>query len=401
MIIPEIPKNETERLRALNDYQILDTAPEDNFDEITQLATEICETPISLITLIDPTRQWFKSNHGLDSTETPRQYAFCAHAINNPYEVLEVRDARLDERFAENPYVKDDPNVIFYTGVPLVNPEGYPLGTLCVIDHKPKSLNATQLHSLKVLANQVVKLFELRKTNRKLVETQKQLEKKNNELKQLNHIASHDLREPLRMISGFMGLLKKNYAPALNEEANKYIDIALDGSKRMNQLILDILDHSSVGKGGANEELININKLIEEVKQTLSDQIDEAKANIILINQLPAIEAIKTDMTSLFQNLVSNAIKFKAENRSPVIEISCQEKPGYWYFTIADNGIGIAEDDYKKIFGMFSRLHKKSSISGTGLGLAICEKIVLQQGGEIWVTSILGEGSVFHFTLPK
>ncbi|GCC53262.1 hypothetical protein SanaruYs_35050 [Chryseotalea sanaruensis] len=401
MIIPSIPENETDRLKALNDYQVLDTAPEDNFDEITQLATEICETPISLITLVDPDRQWFKSHHGLDRKETPRQHAFCAHAINNPNQILEVRDARLDRRFADNPLVKDDPNIIFYTGVPLVSPHGYALGTLCVIDQKPKVLNATQLHALKVLANQVVKLFELQKANRKLKESQKKIEKTNEELKQLNHVASHDLREPLRMISSFIGLLKRNYSQTLNEEANKYIEIALDGSKRMNQLILDILDHSSVGKEGASKEQIDLNKLIEDVKQNLHTQIDEANANIIVAEKLPTLNASKTDMISLFQNLVSNAIKFKIKDKAPEIEILCQEKHNYWHVSITDNGIGIAIPDHKRIFGMFSRLHKKSDISGTGLGLAICEKIVAQHGGEIWVTSNLGQGSTFHFTLSK
>lgn len=401
MINPLIPENETDRLKELNDYQILDTAPEENFDEITQLATEICETPISLITLVDPERQWFKSHRGLDQKETPRQHAFCAHAINNPNQVLEVRDARLDKRFADNPLVIGDPNIIFYTGVPLVSPQGYALGTLCVIDHEPKILSATQLHALKVLANQVVKLFELQKANRKLKESQKKLEKTNDELKQLNHVASHDLREPLRMISSFIGLLKRNYSQTLNEEANKYIEIALDGSKRMNQLILDILDHSAVGKEGASKEQINLDKLIEDVKQNLHTQIDETKANIIVEVNLPTLTASKTDMISLFQNLISNAIKFKTKDKSPVIKISCHEKHNYWYFTINDNGIGIAVTDHKKIFGMFNRLHRKSDISGTGLGLAICEKIVMQHGGEIWVTSNLGQGSTFHFTLSK
>lgn len=401
MIIPAIPENEKDRLRALHDYQILDTAPEENFDEITQLATEICETPISLITLIDPDRQWFKSHHGLAQTETPRQQAFCAHAINNPNEILEVRDARIDERFVDNPLVKENPNIVFYTGVPLVSPQGYALGTLCVIDHKPKQLTTTQLHTLKVLANQVVKLFELQKANRKLTETHRKLEKTNEELKHLNHLASHDLREPLRMISSFMGLLKRNYAAALDEDAQKYIDIALDGSKRMNQLIMDILDHSSIGNEGAVKELIDVNKLIEEVKQNLSSLIDETKATIKVRGKLPILNAPRTDMISLFQNLISNAIKFKAKDRLPLIELACQDNNGFWYFTVSDNGMGIAEKDHKKIFGMFSRLHSKADVAGTGLGLAICEKIVLQQGGEIWVTSNLGEGSVFHFTLSK
>lgn len=401
MIKPAIPENEAERLQVLKAYEILDTTAEDNFDEITQLATEICETPISLITLIDTDRQWFKSRYGISQIETPRQDAFCAHAINRPNEILEVLDARVDHRFAENPLVVGDPNIVFYTGIPLVSPQGQALGTLCVIDHEPKQLTSTQLHSLKVLAKQVVKLFELRKSNKQLLETQMKLENTNEELKQLNHIASHDLREPLRMIAGFMGLLKKNYSSKLDEEALKYIDIALEGSKRMNQLVLDILDHSSVGKEDAVRELIDFNQLIEDVKQNLIVQIKEASATIIITDKLPSLMASKTDMNSLFQNLISNAIKFRSNERSLIITLKCEEENHHWYFTVSDNGIGIAENHHKKIFGMFNRLHRKSEIAGTGIGLAICEKIVVQQGGKIWVTSVEGEGSTFHFTLKK
>ena len=141
MIPPSIPDNEKERLRELASYSIMDTLSEEEYDNLTAIASTICNTSISLVSLIDDTRQWFKSHHGLDATETPKEYAFCGHAINDPQNVLIVNDSREDERFFDNPLVEGDPYVIFYAGVPLVSQAGLPLGTLCVIDNEPKTLS--------------------------------------------------------------------------------------------------------------------------------------------------------------------------------------------------------------------------------------------------------------------
>ncbi|MBE2189867.1 MAG: GAF domain-containing protein, partial [Candidatus Kapabacteria bacterium] len=179
MIKPKIPENESERLENLKSYAILDTLPEKEYDDITYLASQICGTPISLVSLIDETRQWFKSHHGLHTTETSKDYAFCAHAINDQDKILIVPDSRIDERFHDNPLVTDNPYVIFYAGIPLVSPKGYSLGTLCVIDNVPRKLDESQIQSLKALANQLVKLLELRIS---LIE----IDKSRHKLKELN-----------------------------------------------------------------------------------------------------------------------------------------------------------------------------------------------------------------------
>lgn len=160
---PEIPANEKERLKVLEEYQILDTLPEELYDDITKIASQICDTPISLISLVDEQRQWFKSHHGLAASETPRDIAYCAHAINCPEEILEVPDALTDERFHDNPLATGDPHVRFYAGAPLNTKDGYSLGTLCVIDHKKRELTDDQKKSLLALSRQVVALLELRK----------------------------------------------------------------------------------------------------------------------------------------------------------------------------------------------------------------------------------------------
>ena len=169
MIPPEIPFNEIERIAALKSYQLLDTLSEEEFDDLTELAAQICGTPIAAITLIDEHRQWFKSTHGFAVNETPRDISFCAHAINAPSEIMVVPNAHNDKRFEDNPFVRGDSNFVFYAGVPLVDADEFALGTLCVIDNTPRELSDAQLKSLKIVAKNVVKLIELRRNNRDLV----------------------------------------------------------------------------------------------------------------------------------------------------------------------------------------------------------------------------------------
>lgn len=172
MIAPSaypIPRNENDRLRTLRSYKILDTKPEERFDELTQLAAIICGVPISLITLIDADRQWFKSKVGLEVQETPRAQAFCTHAIMQP-EMFEVPDASEDARFSQNPLVTGDPHIRFYAGSPLATSDGHLIGTMCVIDRKPRTLTDEQKKALEILGRQVVANMELRNNLRELKE---------------------------------------------------------------------------------------------------------------------------------------------------------------------------------------------------------------------------------------
>jgi len=178
MIAPNIPQNEKQRLKSLKSFGILDTLPEDDYDNITKIAAEICHVPVALITFIDDKRQWFKSHYGVDVTETPREYAFCTHAINDPENIFVIRDAREDIRFYDNPLVCGETQVVFYAGVPLKTDDGFPLGTLCVIDHKPNMLSSSQEQSLYALSKQVIKLLELRKNKHQLEQALEELGEK-------------------------------------------------------------------------------------------------------------------------------------------------------------------------------------------------------------------------------
>ncbi len=186
--------NEDERIISLKSYDLLDSLPEKEYDDITQLASEICGTSVSLITLIDDKRQWFKSAYGTEVKETPRDIAFCAHAILNPQEVFVVPDSRKDSRFADNPLVTEEPHVIFYAGVPLVNKDGFAVGSLCVLDTATKELSESQLHALKTLAKQVITLFELRKTNKTLQTFKGFLEERNAELEAIAGTMKKDVQ---------------------------------------------------------------------------------------------------------------------------------------------------------------------------------------------------------------
>ena len=170
-----LPPDEAARMQSLQEHQLLDTLPEEVYDDITRLASEICGTPISLLTLVDEKRQWFKSKQGLGVDETPREYSFCAHAIIDPNEVFVVPDARYDERFHDNPLTTGEPHVIFYAGVPVRDADGRPLGTLCVIDNRPRDMSDQKLESLKALAKLVNAHFKLRKTKMELEEGKKKL----------------------------------------------------------------------------------------------------------------------------------------------------------------------------------------------------------------------------------
>lgn len=396
----KIPNNEDERLHALREYSILDTLPEQDFEDITKIASEICQTPIALITLVDSDRQWFKSNHGLNVTETPRDYAFCAHAINNPNEILTVKDSREDIRFVDNPLVNGYPNVIFYAGVPLVNPAGFSLGTICVIDNKPRELSEKQLDSLRSLSNQVVRLFEFRRMNKMLQESQKEIQTRNAELEQFAYVLSHDIKSPLNNIISLTEILTNNLKGKIDSDGEQIVRHISNSSLRLKSLIDGIISHYMGVRISANDKSeINVATLFEEIVDLLDSNNDH---QITYSSDIETIRINEVAIKQIMTNLISNSIKYN-DKTEVKIDISLAGSEDLYHFKIKDNGIGIDESQFSKIFETFATLGTKDRFnnSGTGIGLATVKRLIEKLGGSISLQSEIGQGSTFEFSLKK
>ncbi len=246
------------------------------------------------------------------------------------------------------------------------------------------------------------KLYEIqmKKLNDDLISQAKKLEISNKELEQFAYAASHDLQEPLRMITSFLSQLENKYSSIIDEKGKQYIFFAVDGAKRMRQIILDLLEFSRVGRTEHNLEEINLNELVEDIKTLLKKQIQEKQA-VIEYGDLPNIKSFNSPLRQIFQNLIGNSLKYQTAGIKPEIKIIFEDKKTHWQFAVKDNGIGIAPEYFDKIFVIFQRLHNKDEYSGTGIGLAITKKIIDNIGGKIWLESKEGEGCTFFFTIPK
>jgi PAS domain S-box-containing protein len=227
-----------------------------------------------------------------------------------------------------------------------------------------------------------------------------ELEQSNAELQQFAYVASHDLQEPLRMVVSFLGLLKKRYSDKLDAEAQEFIDFAVDGGTRMQQLIQDLLTYSRVGGRDLAVETVDSNMLLDDVLRELRGSIEEQRARVTR-GQLPRVQADPTQLARVLQNLIANAIKFRAPDSTPRVHMDAQRLPAAWMFSVKDNGIGIPPEQFDRIFRIFQRLHSQTEYPGTGIGLAICKRIVERHGGRIWVESSPGEGTTFFFTIPE
>jgi PAS domain S-box-containing protein len=264
-----------------------------------------------------------------------------------------------------------------------------------VEDHMIKVRNNGDSH----LAGVLINITEHKTNEEKLKQLADKLSQSNKELEQFAYVASHDLQEPLRMVASYIQLLQRRYKGNLTAEADEFINYAVDGVVRMKTLINDLLVYSRVNTKESPLEDVDLNKLVEQNRKNLAAAIEETGAEINAEN-LPTVRANQLQMNQLFQNLISNAIKFRKPDTKPVVNITAKHEGDEWLFTVSDNGIGIDKEFSDKIFVIFQRLHNSSEYPGTGIGLAICKRIVEKLGGHLWVESEPGMGSTFTFTIP-
>ncbi len=400
MQTPSVPVNEKERLAALRQYKMLDTEAEKQFDEIALLASEICETPISMITLIDSERQFFKSGGPVSVTEIPRDLAFCSHAINHPSEPFVVQDMREDKRFFDHPFVIGDPHVVFYTGIPLTNPDGYALGTLCVMDQQPKQLSERQLRSLQILAKQVIQMLELRKANFQLKIFKEHFESRNEELQQFAYVVSHDIKSPLASIVLTSEMLRENFGEAIDEENNQLLKVLNRSSFKIKNLVDGILAYYRAERAMQEEaETFSLKPFLLSIAEML--QVKQP-ADIRFPQEDIRIHINKTALEQIFVNLLQNALKYN-DNEKPEVAIQFSEDILNYYFVVADNGHGIAQEEQQKIFEMFTTLgvRDRFGTKGTGIGLSTVKKLIEKMSGKIEVQSASGKGSIFSFQIRK
>ncbi|OAD92554.1 ATPase [Aequorivita soesokkakensis] len=399
MKIPQIPAYELERLAAVRSYNLLDTLPEKDFDNITALTASICDVPIALVTLLDADRNFLKSHYGINFSESPRNISFCGHAILDESNIFIVEDARNDPRFHDNPLVTEM-HAIFYAGVRLVNSDGYPLGTLCVFDKKPRTLSKQQKTALTALAYQVVNLFEARKRNRTLMSVQQELKEKNEELKNFAGIVSHDMKMPLANMIITSDMLRSKYGSLLDVQGKQYLDYIKQSSFTLSEYITGLLEHYESDKTASlNGESFDSHDLLEDIIELLNINID---CEINLPEENIEMHANKVALEQILLNLIANSLKYN-DKKKIKIDIACTEENGFYYFKISDNGIGIPKDKMDHIFDLFATTGKldRNGKKGNGIGLSTVKKLVKKLNGEITVSSTVGKGTSFQFNIEK
>lgn len=386
---------EKSRLQKLYEYEILDTEAEQVFDDLTKLASEICDTPISLISLVDPDRQWFKSKVGLDADETEREIAFCSHAILQD-KVFEIKDASKDERFSDNPLVTDNPDIRFYAGMPLTSPDGLPIGTLCVIDTKPKALDKHQKRALEILSREVIGQLELRLKTKRL---ENAVKFKTEFLSNM----SHEIRTPLNAIIGFSEIILSSPDSYLkNEKAKQYLENIDFSGKHLLSMINAVLDLGKIeaGKMELAPRLIDIHQTMTKLINMLKGKAHQS--GISLSFDAPNIDTSnvyidESKFSQIVINLVSNAIKFSHLNST--VHVNLNIKDNNLKLKIIDHGIGISKEDLSRVFDKYHQVGRKDAM-GTGLGLSITMGLVELLGGDIIMDSEVGEGTTVTVSLP-
>lgn len=388
MIEAPLPINEHLRLKELYSLELLDTPYEEEFDEIVKIASKICNAPMSIVTLLDSQRQWFKAKYGIENLNMARNMSFCAHTILGDG-LMEVPDALDDERFYDNPAVTDSPNIRYYAGMPLVTNRGYKIGALCVIDTKPRNLDAGQLESLETLARQVMRIVELRIK----IKQMKELTRVKNKI---ISIIGHDVRNPLSSIKNILQMIELGLISGDSEE--KFLKMASEQVDNTISMVNNLSDWGKlnlVSNTSKEPKLLPLYQITDKCIKGLVLNIDQK--NNIVRNETSDEIYTRIDENSLafiLRNLITNANKF-TENGTIVIKNNRQT------ISICDTGVGMTKDQIESLRtqGQVNSTSGTSNEGGTGLGLMLIKEFLNKVKSEMFIDSAVGKGTCIHIKL--
>jgi signal transduction histidine kinase len=397
-------------LASLQAHDLLDTLPEQDFDDLTALASRLCDTPIALVSLVDRHRQWFKSRAGLDATETPRDVAYCSHTILGE-DLMEVPDALQDERFHDNPLATGAPHVRFYAGTPLRAESGHRLGTLCVIDHVPRALTEAQRDSLRRLGRQVEAQLRLRLRMRELERREAEgrsqrdaLARAREQRDALTQLVMKDLQVPLSGIQVHASFIM--YRPQVTEEVRLAARDAHEAAESARRLVANLMDvgHEEAPLAPKLAE-VDITALLADVARDFSSRIQGSQRLFTPCVRVPR-QQVMVDRELLrraVDNLLDNSYRFTALGSGRVVLEASQPEPGLLEIRVRDEGPGIPAAARGHVFealvpdGTPTAARARAS---NGLGLVFCRRVVQAHGGWCWVEDNRPKGVAFCLRLP-
>jgi signal transduction histidine kinase/ActR/RegA family two-component response regulator len=399
MEAPKIPADESARLEALYSTDLLDTHREPMFDNLTELVADVFNVPVVAISLVDKSRQWFKSIQGLDVCETSREVSFCGHVVHDQQSMV-VENARKDPRFFDNPLVEDGPQIVFYAGAPIHYQqagESHIIGTLCIIDYHERQFREKDLKRLKAFAYEVELLVAMRMGTEKA-------ETANLAKSAFLANMSHELRTPMSGVIGILDILKHG---SLTAEQRHHVDLASKSAGQMLSVINDILDFSKIeaGKVELQSSVFNPKQLISDLVDTYDIRSGQSKHFELFCDwdDSVCVEGDPMRLRQILFNLLTNADKFSKEGLISVAATLVEAEAGHLklHCSVTDPGIGIDEQAITQLFTPFTQVDNTSQkkYGGTGLGLAICRKLCVLMGGDITVVSKPGMGSTFSFDI--
>jgi len=388
-----------DRIKKLKNLRILDTPEEKNFDEIVAIASLVCNAPMSLITLLDEDRQWFKAKLGIELKETPVGISICSHTIEETIGHLAIEDLTKDLRFQDNPFVVNHPNLKSYLGVSLKTTTGEKIGTVCVLDQEKRKFTEKQIDCLAYLAKWTSKLIEER-AKAKVVENQlRSLELINKNLESFAYMIAHDIKTPLRNINNFSNLILNRKLTIKDSETQEYIGFISQSSNLLGSLVDKLLNYSRQIQISEEEfDLFNLNSLIDEVIYFLDLNKEELQYNINFNEMM--IFTSSDILRQVIQNIISNSIKYKDRKKEiQTLSVKLEMVESFYTIEFVDNGLGMSAERLNEIFDLFNKDNK--NLLSTGVGLSVVQALLNKIGGSVKVVSELFVGTKVVISIPS